>query len=95
MASGIYNKFKVARYLSNPINDRGCPMCGTLLYTRKSEPVRSRAVNTGKNYDRDTYRDDRSVRCGRCGFMCNTQRDIQASEGSTQGNGIKYNVEAV
>jgi hypothetical protein len=37
-----------------------------------------------------TWRDDRYVRCARCGFICNLDRDRRSREGSREGWGINY-----
>lgn len=51
--------------------------------------MRSNAVHFGRNSDFGT-RDDRYVRCKRCGFICNTDRDSRGREGSRQGWGISF-----
>ena len=41
-----------------------------------------------------TWRDDRNVRCARCGFICNLDRDRRSREGSREGWGINYDAVA-
>jgi len=47
-------------------------------------------ANSGLNRDLGSYRDDSYVRCARCGFWCNKDRDSRSSEGSRIGEGISY-----
>lgn len=76
-------------YLDDPQVTGGCPQCGTYLYN-EGRPVRSEAVEYGRNWDQGAYSDKRYVRCKRCGFMCQTQRDMHAKRGSRLGWGMKY-----
>jgi hypothetical protein len=52
--------------------------------------MNSDAIHYGKNPDLGTYRDDHYVRCARCGFICNTDRDLKGTGmmgwGTTQPN---------
>ena len=50
--------------------------------------IYSSAVHHGRNQDKGKYNDDHYVRCARCGFMCNTDRDTRAPKGSRAGWGI-------
>jgi len=73
----------------------GCPMCGTYLYRRGVNQVPKRRifsepVRHGRNFDRGEYKDDAYIKCSKCGFICNTQRDQYAPEGSRVGWGVKY-----
>lgn len=78
----------MARELYDPIVTGGCPQCGTYMYNAGSKPIKSDAISSGLNPDL-TVPDDRSyVRCARCGFVCNTQRDLHATDGSRLGWGI-------
>ena len=52
--------------------------------------MRSDSINHGRNKENVKYRDDRYTRCKRCGFICNTDRDIKAQEGTHIGWGISY-----
>ena len=46
--------------------------------------IRSKTVRYGRNRDdEDSY-----VRCSRCGFICNLDRDIRKSDGDKSGFGI-------
>jgi len=81
----------IERYIYDPIVTGGCPMCGTYLYqSKRSDPVRSRAVNYGRNNDESVYNDRKYVRCGKCGFICQTQRDLESNKRSHLGWGLKY-----
>ena len=51
--------------------------------------IDSDAVNTGRNRDLSTLRDDRYVRCSKCGFICHLDRDRRSRRGSREGDGIK------
>jgi hypothetical protein len=53
------------------------------------ERIESTAVNYGRNIDKGTWRDDRYVRCSRCGFICHLDRDRKSIRGSRDGNGIR------
>ena len=79
----------VLRYLRDPIVTGGCPMCGT-YDTKRSYSVRSKAINYGRNEDRDALKDNKYVRCGKCGFVCQTQRDLKSNQRSHLGWGLKY-----
>ena len=78
-----------ASYYYDPEVTAGCPQCGTLLY-HEGESIRSEAVHHGLNFDVGTHRDEKHVRCARCGFICNTDRDMKGRRGSKEGWGIKY-----
>jgi len=89
---------EIQRYIYDPIVKGGCPQCGTLLYYEEPSSnnpvggrrVRSRAIHAGRNRDRGTYHDNKYVKCARCGFVCNTERDLSASRGSNLGWSINY-----
>lgn len=81
---------RVVRYIKDPIVTGGCPQCGTFLYKNKGRYVRSEAVHTGRSQDRGVFDDRKQIKCGRCGFICFTQRDISQPEGSRTGWGMKY-----
>lgn len=53
-------------------------------------PINSKAVHNGRNRDLGTYRDDRYVRCGRCGFVCNIDRHSRSPYGSKAGQGLTH-----
>jgi len=85
----------IQRYIRDPIDKSGCPMCGTYLYRRGVNQVPKRRifsepVRHGRNFDRGEYKDDAYIKCSKCGFICNTQRDQYAPEGSRVGWGVKY-----
>ena len=48
---------------------------------------RDRDIYTGRNA---TPFKTGKRRCGRCGFICDTKRDIRASYGSKMGQGVAY-----
>jgi hypothetical protein len=50
--------------------------------------IDSDAVNNGKNNDLGTWKDNRYVRCSRCGFPCHLDRDTKEPKGSRSGWGI-------
>jgi hypothetical protein len=52
--------------------------------------IPSDSISTGRNPDLGTWKDNRYVRCQRCGFMCHLDRDSRASEGSRVGEGMSY-----
>jgi len=56
----------------------------------KSKPLGSRSVNYGRNSENVGLRDDRYVRCSKCGFMCHLDRDARAPRGSSAGDGNTY-----
>lgn len=45
---------------------------------------------SNRNRELGSYREDSFVRCGRCGFICNKDRDAKANNGSRAGEGISY-----
>jgi hypothetical protein len=49
--------------------------------------INSEAVYHGRNQDTGAYKDDRYVRCDRCGFVCHLDRDHKEPEGSKLGWG--------
>lgn len=50
--------------------------------------IPSDAIQGGRNFDKGAYRDDRYVRCGRCGYVANMDRHARASYGSKAGEGV-------
>jgi hypothetical protein len=52
--------------------------------------VPSKAVHTGRNIDIGKWKDDRFVRCAKCGFINNLDREIHLPEGARGGYGWKY-----
>jgi len=53
--------------------------------------INSSAVHYGRNIDLNpSRRDDRYVRCTKCGFICHLDRDRRAPCGSKIGDGIRY-----
>lgn len=52
--------------------------------------VESKAINDGRNAENAKLRDDRYVRCGRCGFICHLDRDSRSPYGSKAGMGISH-----
>jgi hypothetical protein len=59
-----------------------------------SRDIESHRVSTGLNTDLGAWKDNHYVTCSRCGFICNTDRDVQGKEGSRQGWGIQYGDDA-
>lgn len=49
----------------------------------------SKAVHHGRNAELTQLRDDRFVRCSKCGFMCHLDRDTRAPFGSRAGQGSR------
>jgi hypothetical protein len=52
--------------------------------------IYSEEVDHGDNMDRGKYSDANFVRCSRCKWICNTQRDSERDEGSYAGWGNKF-----
>ena len=49
--------------------------------------IKSKAQYTGRNYDVGPWRDDKYVRCSRCGFINNLDQAMHAQEGGYEGWG--------
>ncbi len=49
--------------------------------------IPSKAVHHGYHFDQDAFRDDMNVRCSRCGFICNLERDLRSHPGGYEGWG--------
>lgn len=49
--------------------------------------IPSDSVTTGENAEHPTYSDHAYVKCGNCGFICNTDRDLRGRDGSRAGDG--------
>lgn len=49
--------------------------------------IKSKAIQNGWNFDQGQYRDDMYVRCSRCGWICNLDRDIFSHPGGYEGWG--------
>jgi len=60
-----------------------------------SRSVDSEAVNSGRNADQGDFRDNRYVRCGRCGFINNLDQAPRAPFGSRVGQGLTHPVGAL
>ena len=56
------------------------------------ETIRSKAVYTGRNYDVGPWVDNHFIRCSRCGFINNTDREIHSNDGSYEGWGTTFTV---
>jgi hypothetical protein len=52
--------------------------------------IHSEAIHSGRNPDLGVYRDDRFVRCARCGFINNLDREVHLPYGSRAGWGFTY-----
>ncbi len=53
-------------------------------------PVNSEAVNSGRNFDQGKWKDQRYIRCSKCGFICHLDRDRKGVRGSREGWGATY-----
>lgn len=60
-----------------------------------SKSIYSESVNYGQNKETPKYRDDRYVRCARCGWINHLDRERRAPEGSKIGWGINYQTTGV
>ena len=52
--------------------------------------ILSDAVHSGRNFDKGSRKDDRYVRCSRCGWICHLDRDMHIKEGAKVGWGSSY-----
>jgi hypothetical protein len=52
-------------------------------------PITSDEIRYGRNFDKGPYRDSSFLRCDKCGFVANTDRDVNANPGDRMGYGIK------
>lgn len=52
--------------------------------------IKSDSIEFGRNVETPKYSDKKYVRCSRCGFICNTDRDNASSVGSRIGWGLSY-----
>jgi len=52
--------------------------------------IRSRPVTRGLNFDKGKWHDDSFMRCSRCGWLCNLDRDVHYNSGDHVGWGIDY-----
>lgn len=50
-------------------------------------PIPSKAIQHGYHYDNAAYRDNMQVRCSRCGFICNLDRDLRSHPGGYESWG--------
>ena len=80
---------RIVRYIKDPIVNSGCPQCGTLLFN-EGRQLRTKEVSYERNFDKGQYNDRSYVRCVRCGFICNTERDNSNPRESRAGWGINY-----
>ena len=53
-------------------------------------PIRSKAIQTGYHFDKSGYRDNMQVRCSRCGFICNMDRDLRSHPGGYESWGLNF-----
>lgn len=51
--------------------------------------IHSDAIHYGLNYDKGSLKDERYVRCRRCGFMCHLDRNRHSHAGSREGDGVR------
>lgn len=56
------------------------------------QQIPSKEVYHGRNFSTES---DKFVRCSRCGFICDLQRDQRAPDGSRIGWGITYTAQNV
>jgi hypothetical protein len=54
------------------------------------KPVKSTAVNTGRNAELAPLRDDRWVKCAKCGFVNHLDRSMRAPRYSPVGTGVTF-----
>jgi ribosomal protein S27AE len=80
----------IVRYIKDPIQTGGCPQCGTFMYMKKSRPVRGVSIRRGRNFDKTAYREDKWLKCGRCGWTLHPDRSHDQKEGSRAGWGLRY-----
>ena len=52
--------------------------------------IPSKAVQQGYNFDQSAYRDNMQVRCSRCGFICNLDRDMRSHPTGSEGWGTTF-----
>lgn len=50
-------------------------------------PIPSKMIESGYHFDQGSYRDNQYVRCSRCGFICNNDRDLRSHPGGYEGWG--------
>lgn len=83
----------IVRYIKDPITTGGCAQCGTFLYSSvRGRAIRGEVVKRGRSFDKDKgLREDKYVRCGRCGFINHLHRAINLPQDSSKaGWGLKY-----
>ena len=83
----------IVRYIKDPIKTGGCAQCGTFLYESvRGREVRGEVVKRGRNFDLDKgRREDRYIKCGRCGWTNHLDRAVHVSpDSSRMGWGLKY-----
>jgi len=94
LSPGIgYLGVTIKKYISDPIKTGGCAQCGTFLYESvRGRQVRGEVVKRGRNFDLDKgRREDRYVRCGRCGWINHLDRAVHHQPDSSRaGWGLKY-----
>lgn len=52
--------------------------------------IPSKGIQQGYHFDKGQWPDTRYVRCSRCGFPCNLDRDLTSHPGGYEGWGIVY-----
>ncbi len=52
--------------------------------------IRSKGIQQGYNFDNGAFRDTMYVRCSRCSFICNLDRDIRSHPGGYEGWGTGF-----
>jgi len=83
----------IVRYIKDPIKTGGCAQCGTFLYESvRGRQVRGEVVKRGRNFDQDKgRREDRYIRCGRCGWINHLDRAVHVQPDSSRMSwGLKY-----
>ena len=58
-------------------------------------PIPSKAIQHGYHYDQAAYRDNMQVRCSRCGFICNLDRDLRSHPGGYESWGYNFTDDSV
>ncbi len=54
----------------------------------KTGRVRSEAVLSGRNNEHQALKDNRYMRCSKCGFICHMDRDMRSMRSAHIGDGV-------
>lgn len=83
----------ITKYIKDPLRTGGCAQCGTFLYESvRGRSVRGVVIKRGRNFDQDKgRREDRYVKCGRCGWTNHLDRAVHLQPDSSRaGWGLNY-----